>query len=300
MTFCPSNERINAWYEAALVEIARNYEFDGYALTHARYCHPAFFEQMLSCGCPICQQKASELDYDFVKMKAAVLDAVKKIKKLTASQVRTFLKSSLGIFDILQISGKDFAGIVDWFNFRADVISQNFMRFNKSVHAARPNFLFGSDSHYPGMALLVGHRYSDLASTCDQILPLLSHNEIHYMDNIASLAYILTQWIEDLEEKDAVSLVYRLFGIDYPSMPKTIQEMHLGDPPSAEPRLEALEDIIAGEMYRARLMSGPKIPSYPVIKGTIWPEKTVRSLMQTALDAGHDGIVLQGTDSLFK
>jgi hypothetical protein len=300
MTFCPNNERINAWFEALLVEIAARYDFQGYALTHVRYCHPAFFEQMLACGCPTCQKKAAELGYDFTRMQQAVLATQAAFKNLPAGRLKTAARASLGFFDFLQALGQDCRGVVDWFNFRADAITLNLKRFSQAVHAARPDFIFGSDTHYPTMALLVGHRYSDLAATCDQILPLLSHNEIHFMDNVGSFATLLTQWIDGLGEVEAVSLVYKLLGIHNPEMPVTVKAMHLGEPPSAEPQMEALLDLVVSEMYKARLFSGEKVPSYPVIKGSIWPEKTIRRLMEVATEAGHDGIVLQGTDALFK
>ncbi len=120
------------------------------------------------------------------------------------------------------------------------------------------------------------------------------------MDNIGSFATLLTQWIDGLGEGEAVSLVYNLLGIHNPEMPVTVKAMHLGEPPSAEPKMEALLELVASEMYKARLFSGEKVPSYPVIKGSNWPEKTVRRLMEVATEAGHDGIVLQGTDALFK
>ncbi len=87
-TFCPNNERINDWFEAMQVEIAARYDFQGYALTHVRYCHPAFFEQLLACGCPTCQKKAAELGYDFTRMKRAVLDTLSAIKNMPAGQLK--------------------------------------------------------------------------------------------------------------------------------------------------------------------------------------------------------------------
>jgi hypothetical protein len=299
-TFCPNNERINAWFEAIQVEIAAKYDFQGYALTHVRYTHPAFFEQMLACGCPTCEKKAAVLGYDFPRMKQAVLGTLAALKKMPAGLLKTASRAGLGFFDFLQVLGQDSRGVVDWFNFRADAISNNLKRFSQAVHAAKPGFLYGTDIHYPTMALLVGHRYSDIATACDQILPLLSHNEIHFMDNIGSFATIMTNWSEGLGEVEAVSLVYKLLGIQNPDMPVTVRAMHLGQPPTAEPRMEALLDLVASEMYKARLYSGEKVLSYPVIKGTIWPEKTVRRLMEVATEAGHDGIILQGTDALFK
>jgi hypothetical protein len=300
LTLCPNNECVNAWFEAMLVEIASRYEFQGCALSHVRYCHPAFFEQMLSCGCPTCQKKAGELGYDFGRMQRAVLGALAALKKMPASRLKTAARAGLGFFDFLQILGQDSGGVVDWFNFRADAITLNLKRFSQAVHAVRPDFMFGMDVHYPTMALLVGHRYSDLAATCDQILPLLPHVEVLFMDNLGSFATLLMQWVDGLVEVEAVSLVYKLLGIHNPEMPVTVKAMHLGEPPSAELQMEALLDLVASEMYKARLLSGEKVPSYPVIKGSVWPEKTIRRLMEVATEAGHDGIVLQGTDALFK
>jgi hypothetical protein len=303
MTFCPTNERINDWFEAAFTEIAIKYDFDGYALTHFRYCHPAFIEQMLGCACPSCQKKAADLGYDFPRMKKAVLGLVDSLKHLPVALLAGKSGYSFGFTDLLQVLGVDGGGVLDWFNFRADVISGNLKRFKQTVKAeVKREFAFGSDAHYPSMAMLVGHRYKDLGSICDQILPLLSHNAIHYMDNLGSFASHLTQWNNGLSERDAVRLVYMLFGITYPGMPKTVTDMDLENPMEAEKTLQTvIPEIIASEMYKAKLYSGDNVPTYPVIKGSLfWSSLNVKKLMQTALDTGHNGIILQGTDALFK
>ena len=76
--------------------------------------------------------------------------------------------------------------------------------------------------------------------------------------------------------------------------------MKLGNPLNGEIDMKWLEDLIENEMYKTRLVSGRKVLSYPVIKGSTWPEQIVRRLIKSSLEAGHDGIVFQGTDSLFK
>jgi hypothetical protein len=53
-------------------------------------------------------------------------------------------------------------------------------------------------------------------------------------------------------------------------------------------------------LRRGRLYNDGSIPSYPFIKGTTWPKATVQRLMQDADALGHDGIILQGTDSLLE
>jgi hypothetical protein len=299
-TFCPNNEQVNAWFEAALVDIATRYDVQGTALTHFRYCHPAFFEQLLGCGCLTCERVAVETGYDFDRMKAAVLETVIALQHLPADKLNRAAESGLGFFDLLLALGQDAGGLADWLNFRADAFSRNLKRFRGAVRAATgPDFSFGSDAHYPSFAALVGHRYGDLGTICDHILPLLAHNEIHCLDNLATFATLLTRWSDGLEEQTALRLAYRLFGYDRFALPETVAGLHLGNPPSAEPGLAALGDIVADEMIKARLYSGEAVPSYPVIKGAIWPAATVRRLIAAAQESGHDGIVFQGTASLF-
>lgn len=301
-TFCPNNERVNAWFEAALVDIATRYDIQGYALTHFRFCHPAFFQQMLACGCSACEQAAAELGYDFSRMKAAVLETVAALQRLPARSLEQAAALGLGFIDLLQMLGRDGSGVADWFNFRADCISRNLQRFCAAVKrvVGPKDFAFGIDAHVPSFALLVGHRYADLAATCDHILPLLRHIAIHYLDNFASFASLLTQWAKGLSERDALWLVYRLFGYDRFALPTDIASLHLDDPyGAAERELGALGDIVAHELHKARLYGGEAVRSYPVIAGSSWPPATVRRLMDAAREAGHDGIIFQGTSSLF-
>ncbi|MCS7222921.1 MAG: hypothetical protein N0A15_16775, partial [Anaerolineae bacterium] len=68
---------------------------------------------------------------------------------------------------------------------------------------------------------------------------------------------------------------------------------------AAERELGALGDIVAHELHKARLYGGEAVRSYPVIAGSSWPPATVRRLMDAAREAGHDGIIFQGTSSLF-
>lgn len=298
-TFCPSNDLVNDWFEAALVELATRYEFDGCALTHLRFAHAAFVDELLACGCPACAAAAGQLGYDFPRMKAAALNTAQALQRASASRLRQAAGLGLGWLDFLQALGDDGGGLVDWFNFRADCITRGLQRFHRAVKRARPGFAFGSDIHFPSLALLVGHRYRDFAGTCDHILPLLPHVEIHCLEVLAGLAGRLTQWAPGLAEPEALRLVYRMFGYEALGLPDSIAGLRLGDPPGAEPPLAALGDLVAGELVKARLLAGDRVPSYPVIKGAVWPARTVRRLMDAAQDAGHDGIVFQGTSALF-
>lgn len=299
-TFCPNNERVNAWFEAALVELASRYGFDGFALTHFRYSHAAFFQEMLACGCDNCRAAAAEMGYDFERMKKAMLGSVNALQHASARDLKRAAGLSMSATDLLHALGSDAGGVADWFNFRADTITRNLKRFKTAVQGVTgPQFAFGSDVYYPSLSMLVGHRYQDFAATCEHILPLLPHFEIHCLDVLASLATLLTQWAPGLEERDALRLVYQLFGYDQVGLPESIAALHLGNPPQGEPDVPALSDLIASEMSRVRLLSGDTVKSYPVIKGAIWPAQTIQRLVDAAHETGHNGVVFQGTDALF-
>ena len=203
--------------------------------------------------------------------------------------------------DFLQWLGEDGGGLVDWFNFRADCMTRNLRRFRGAVRAARPDFAFGSDTHFPSLALLVGHRYRDFAATCDHILPLLPHVAIHCLDVLAAFATALpTLWADGLSEAEALQLVYQLFRYENLGLPPDIAGLHLGNAPHGEPQVAALGDLVASELIKARLQSGDDALSYPVIKGAVWAPQTVRRLIDAARQAGHDGVVFQGTSALFE
>ena len=302
--YCPCNERVNAWLETVFAQVAMGYDYDGYALTHVRHSHPAFVQQMLACGCAVCQERASDLGYDFRRMKGAMLDSLQALQNASVVTLRQAAELSFGFGDLLQWLGQDAAGVMDWFVFRAECITQNLKRFSDAVHGSIDReFAFGTDIYPPSLALLVGHRHADLGSVCDQVLPLLSHVEIHQLESLASMATMLMRWVPDLGEREALRVVYRLFGYDQFDLPESIAELHLdkvGNPCDAEAYLtEALPQIVAAEMLKTRVNLGEQVPSYPVIKGTWWPTSTVRRLIDVSREVGHNGIVLQGTDSLF-
>jgi len=299
-TFCPSNEQTNAWFEAAQVELATRYEFDGCALTHHRFCHAAFYPELLACGCPSCAEAAGQLGYDFARMKTAALRTADVLQHASAAKLRRAASLGLGLWDFLQWLGEDGGGLVDWFNFRADCMTRNLRRFRGAVRAARPDFAFGSDTHFPSLALLVGHRYRDFAAVCDHILPLLPHVAIHCLDVLAAFATALTHWADGLSEAEALQLVYQLFGYENLGLPPDIAGLHLGNASHGEPQVAALSDLVASELVKARLLAGDGVPSYPVIKGAVWDPHTVRRLIDAAREAGHTGVVFQGTAALFE
>lgn len=296
---CPSDERINDWFRAAYSEVMRIYPVEGMDLSHVRYTSPGFFHNLFGCACPRCAEKARQLGYDFGEMRAAVLDLLKKLQHLDAGAVREAGELDLHLLDFLQILGSD-RGIVDWFNFRADVISEGVGAFRDAVcEGVDRRIAFGTDNFPPSFALLVGHRYSDFVRSCDYTSPLLSHVDYFILSTFGAWADLLCEWAEGLEEHEALRALYSFFGYGRLRMPERAEDLGIGTwhriPVSAK---LPLFEIVEMEMRKARLLNPGMIPSYPVIKGTFWSKDVVSRLVKVADEMGYEGIIFQGTESV--
>ena len=78
---------------------------------------------------------------------------------------------------------------------------------------------------------------------------------------------------------------------------------YLGCEPTPEAVLAArsaipLTELVVHDLTKARLSLPREIPSYPVIHGEGWPRKAILGIMAGADEAGHDGVIFQGTGEL--
>jgi len=298
LAVCPSRSELNDWRQRATAEIVQRYDIQGVDITHARNIAPAYLPAWWSCGCQHCQRRATALGYDFGDMRNSVDAFLARLRRLTPAQVRHAADAKLGLAGLQQLLGLD-GGLADWFNFRADITSDNLRGLRQAVHGAttRP-VVFGSDSFPPSFALLVGHRYADLAgSACDYTSTLISHVAFFVYATLASFADLLLQSVDGLAESDALRLTYTVFGYDHFAMPDAIAGFHLGNW-DLEEASTPIADLVEKEFALARALNPGRVPSYPVIKGTLWSKETVRRLIRSAEAIGHEGIIFQGTTAL--
>jgi hypothetical protein len=298
LAICPSRPEINAWMCRAYAEIARRYDCQGVDITHARLIAPAYTPSWWSCGCESCQRRAAELGYDFAAMREGVDAFFRRLRSLTPSQARRAAEAQPGLLGLAQVLGLE-GGFLDWFNFRADLISANLRQMRAAVHeTAKGKMIFGSDNFPPSFALLVGHRYADFCTEAsDFTSPLISHVGIFVYATLASTADLLMQNVQGLEEADALRLSYALFGYEHLKMPSAIGDYHLGQI-EYEESAAPLAEIVEKEITLARALNGGQVPSYPVIKGGLWSKETVQRLIRTAEELGHEGLIFQQTGAL--
>lgn len=296
LMFCPSKERVNAWLEAVFADIARNYDVEAIDVTHARYPKFAFVEMLFQCACPDCVRSAEDLGYDLPRIVAMLRRSVERLGQVSASELATAARNPSGFLDLVQVLPET-VQLVEWLNFRCDLITRNLRQFRQAVRSTERSVLFASDTYPPSLAALAGHRYRDWPSHSDFYSPLLSHIFAFITMGFASWTRFLQERIPGLSESDALGLLYQLTGYAELGMPDTIEALGL-DQPDGEFRQVPIASLMERDLAKSRLYASKEIPSYPIIQGGVWPPQVVRRLIDTAERIGHDGIIFQGTGSL--
>jgi hypothetical protein len=303
LMYCPSKEQNNRWYEAVYTYLATHYGVDGLDITHARYVMTSFPRGLFLCMCEECARSAAELGYDMLSMRADIQHAWARLGQLDPARFAAVAQHDMGPFDYLQLLGLR-PGVMQWFQFRADLLARNLTRFHTAVHrAAGADFIFGTDTYPASLASFVGHNQSRWAEFSDFASPLLSHLDIFPMQTLTEAAQFLRTLWPAVSEAVALQMVYRFTGYDGLKLPNSIADFALGEP-DCEFRHIPLRDFVSLDMAKARLYLPPTVPSYPIIQGGgapwLWPRQIVEALMSAAFELGHDGYIFQGTKSLIE
>jgi hypothetical protein len=297
LMYCPSHPGVDDWFAAFYVHLATAYGVDGVDLTHARYPMGSFPRGLFTCTCGRCAAAAAELDYDMERMKAGLRHALERLRTADTRLLAEVCRSGAGPFDFLQFLDLR-PGVVEWFRFRCELLTARLARFHRIVHqAAGPGFVFGTDTHPASLAPFVGHNHADWAAFSDFASPLVSHLSAFVVDTLIAWTRFLCRTRPELSEADALHIVYRFTGYDNMGLPERIADF---DPehPERLAHLIPVEELVMRDLLKARLYLPPEMPSYPIIHGTGWPRPAIDAILRRAAQAGHDGVVWQGTDEL--
>ncbi len=301
VTFCPSQERVNRWYEAVFCHLASAYGAEALDITHARFPMLSYPRGMFLCTCEHCVRAAEELGYDMARMTAALREARKRLASTAADKLVPVLAHAAGLGDLLQALGAG-PGVVEWFAFRSELLIRNLVRFRKAIRAAAgDDFIFGVDTYPASLSLYVGHQHSRWAEFSDFASPLVSHVDIFVTQAMAEWAGFLRGLVPGLSEPDALAVVYRAVGYDGLGMPGHVADFALGEV-DGEFRHVPLVDLVSRDLEKARLYLPAEIPSYPIIQGGgaphPWPRDCIEEILEQSYGFGHNGVMFQGTESL--
>ena len=109
-------------------------------------------------------------------------------------------------------------------------------------------------------------------------------------------ARFLQQEIPNLQEEDALQLVYRFYGVRRHGVaggpsPHTALTSRRRWPIGSPRPTWFLRDLVKAKLYLPADM-----PSYPIIHGEGWPPEAIDRIVSEARRLGHNGIVWQGTE----
>ena len=282
---CPSRKEVNDWTRDCLVEAVERYAVDGFDVDHARYPAPANVHSLTACGCAACQDEAARLGYDFAAMRSGVLSLRRRLKELTAADVRALASARPGLMDFLGLLSQDGA-VLDWVRFRAHVLAERMGEFRAAVQdAGGRDKLFGSDVFPASTGMLGGHWYGRWEEATDFLTGGSSHGGVvGWATGVANLARewtaALCRHAQGLDEGEVLSLVWRIFGLEDLDLPKTGAELAEGPLPIAA--------LYEREVARLKAQSSGTVPLYPPISGGAAPE-LVRAFAATVAEHRCDG-----------
>lgn len=301
LMYCPSQERVNRWYEAVYSHMATSYETEGLDITHARYPMTSYPRGMFLCACEHCAQSAAAMGYDMPQMIADIRVALERVRGYDARRLAAICQQSLGLSDILQLLGMR-TGLIQWFTFRSELLGRNLRRFRDAVHsAAGDGFVFGADTYPASLATFAGHDQTRWGEHSDFASPLVSHLDIFPMQTLTAWAGFLQSLVSGLSESTALRMVYRLVGYDSLSLPDCVADFCLGEP-DCEFRNIPLVDMVMLDLAKASICLPSDLPSYPIIQGGgaphMWPRPMIDALLEGIKRLGYHGVMFQGTRML--
>jgi hypothetical protein len=294
---CPSKAAVNDWYVAAFADVARCYPIDGINVTRVRYPMFGVPHGVEFCTCADCASAAADLGYDFPRIVVDLRELSQSIGKLPAEAVALLATQSPGIPELTSaIPG--LASALAWLNLRADILTRQLRYISSGIKARvdRP-ITFGCDAHPPGVALIVGQRYTDVPTYADWTGPILSHVETFVNRGFAYWTQLLRERLPALSEAAALELIYRVTGYDGLGYQSTVEALGVGQS-DGEFRHVPLVALIERDLAKARAYASRAIPSYPIVRGSVWPVEAIARIAAFAESVGHDGIIYQGTTGI--
>jgi hypothetical protein len=296
-SWCPSNRSWRQYNEELLSDLTRRYEVDGFTMTHQRYSpigHNLF--NLFGCGCKECERAAGELGYDFVKMRSGMKKVLGLMKSVDARKLARLRDLDLGFTDLLYYLGAD-PSLVDWLNFRCDLIGTGMERYHEAVKRVKDDVTMGTDSFPPTFSLIGGHRYSLLERHSDFLSPLLSHIFIFSLFNFMELTARMMDWNSGLSETDLLPVLYRAFGYDKLGLPDSLRAFHehesLPSSDFSDTKLP-LGETVRREAFKAVAAVKHDKPMYGIFSAHSKIDANGAKFRAAAMrDAGMDGIILQ-------
>lgn len=288
--FCPANPQVSAWFTSYLPHLVREYGADGVFFTHTRY--PPTMDMLWACGCGNCRALASELGFDFERMRDGMLTFRRSLSQLEPRTVRAV--AAMGPEIDLVRDVEPAPGVRDWWAFRAAVVSRGLAEIGRALHAARPQATFAVQGLFPSLAPVIGHPTETWPAEVDLVVFMMSYVREVALRFVAAVAELVTGMNPKIQDSDALALACRVAGWPDVSGPMTASVADLRARIAARdmewnPWYERLLD---GEI-RKGILATKNAGVMIGLRGNTWPKDAADRLGESALAQGATGVVYQ-------
>jgi hypothetical protein len=264
---CPNQPEVRRNNLIQIAEMAGTDGIQGVFIDGARFASPAsspIADAFYTCFCPVCEEKAKRLGFDFARMRAAV----RAFYDNTPAQGLSLILDHL-------------AGLADWLAFRRVCTSEHLQNFARTVKEVNPSLETGIFLFTPSLAPLVGQHYGDLRGYIDIFSPMI-YRHYQAQQGPACLNFEVSVLADELSKRllpfeRVQSLLRALTGLDMTGFddPDSIRER--GFAPSA----------VASETRKARQLIDDAGRLIPIIQ--LVDERLDESIQQAA-SGGADGV----------
>lgn len=264
---CPNQPKVRRHNLTQIVDMARTDGIQGVFIDGARFASPASSsaaDAFYTCFCPLCEEKAKKLGFNFARMR----EAVRVLYDNTPAQGLSLILDHL-------------AGLADWLAFRRACTSEHLQNFARTVKEVNPALETGIFIFTPSLAPLVGQHYGDLRGHMDIFSPMIYRHQ-HAEQGPACLNFELSVLADELSKRvlpfaRVRSLLHALTGLDMAGFDDPVSICETGFAPSA----------VASETRKARQLIGDAGRLIPIIQ---LADDSLEESMQQAASGGADGI----------
>ena len=270
---CPNRPEVREANLRSIAEMAAIEGIEGIFIDGCRFASPASgLEPFFTCFCPVCEEKATRLGFDFPRMKADVTVLYRMI--VTGEAAAPWAQAARSPSSLLPFL-VNHPGVNDWLRFREVCTTEHLINMKNTIKRTNPALRFAIYIFTPALSALVGQNYAVLRDHLDLFAPMIYRN-FPPPDGPACLnreLFDIAGWFEGSDEALVMSALSRFFGLPL----TTRAEVGRGLPPES----------VGTEVARARTLLGPDKDLVPIL---YLDDDRIEASMRTALENGADGL----------
>lgn len=270
---CPNQPEVREANLRGIAEMAATEGIEGIFIDGCRFASPASgLEPFFTCFCPVCEEKATRLGFDFPRMKADVTTLYRMI--VTGEAAAPWAQAAHAPSSLLHFL-VNHPGVNDWLRFREVCTTEHLIHMKNIIKGTNPALRFAIYIFTPSLSVLVGQNYVALREHLDLFSPMIYRNFPppdgpacinRELDDIAG-------WFEGSDEALVMSALSSFFGLPL----TTRAETGRGLPP----------EIVGTEVARTRTLLGPDKDLVPIL---YLDDECIEASMRAALENDADGL----------